>query len=253
MNYNLSGLLKCARYSLAPNQLHFCGPEKQVELLGYVSHDFADKGLGKILNQFDTLYKYLVFIASENGCKDPFDPRVVEAYWLGNDLLHKKNIRALASHLSDTLELKKKLTTKQFGRLLMKTANGFPHHTFHVLNIYQRTGHLSISHTLETMDNCRIGWGQVIGKETDTKKSLSRKISGPEGSYLYIKTNPLIFENDKLKLGAQIIKQVFSLIKNINVGDFVSFHWGVVCEQITKLQKQRLQYYTLQAIRLANF
>src|SRR3989344_3683662 len=104
-----SGLLQCARYSFAPNQLHYCGPERQRDLEAYLELQLTDGGLVGILNQFDTLYKYLRLIASQNLIRHPFDPRVVEAYWLGNSLLTKAKYRPFADLLDNQLEFKKKL------------------------------------------------------------------------------------------------------------------------------------------------
>ena len=159
------GLLLCARYAFAPNSLHYCGPDKIINLFAYTQEQMADRGLQEILTEFETLYPYLTFIAYENNIRDPFDRRVVEAYWLGNTLLHTISMNGFFRHFSDALHLKKKITKKDFELLVGKLpAGAIPHHTFHVLNIFTRTGHHAIKHTLETMDNCRIGWGKVIDK-----------------------------------------------------------------------------------------
>ena len=50
---------------------------------------------------FEGAYPYLELIASENGIADPLDARVVEAYWLGNDLLEHVGPRARHDDLSE--------------------------------------------------------------------------------------------------------------------------------------------------------
>ena len=164
------GLLLCARYALPPNSLHYCGPDKITNLFAYTQEQIADRGLQEILTEFETLYPYLSFIAYENNIHNPFDRRVVEAYWLGNTLLHTVSMSGFFRHFSDALHLKKKITKKDFELLVGKLpAGAIPHHTFHVLNIFTRTGHHTIKHTLETMDNCRIGWGKIIDQNSNIK------------------------------------------------------------------------------------
>lgn len=231
------GLLQCARYSFAPNQLHYCGPERQRDLKAYLEMQQGDRGLSDILNQFDTLYKYLSLIAYENDIHDPFDQRVVEAYWLGNSLLTKAKYRPFAEQLDDQLELKKKLPPARRTSLLNKLDMAVPHHTFHVLNVFRRTGHHAIPHTLETMDSCRISWGKLVHSRT---------------AELLVEVETLVYEREKLKLGKPIIKKVSGVGFTPEVGDWVSMHWGVVCEVIDEVKRRNLEFYTKLAIDLAN-
>ena len=92
---------------------HYCGPERQNDILGYVENSAVDIGLAEILNHFDTLYQYLLLVAHQNNIADPFDQRVVEAYWLGNSLLGNVKVKAFAAHLTDAL--KRKLTGKNYS------------------------------------------------------------------------------------------------------------------------------------------
>lgn len=244
MTFDPQGLATCARYSFAPNSLHYCGPEKQTDLLSYVAEKVVDPGLSEILNRFDTLYKYLKLIGTENDIRDPFDPRVVEAYWLGNNLLHKTKYKPLAKLLNDDLELRKKLSTKQQSATFSKFDQGVAHHTFHVLNIFRRTGHHAIPHTLKTMDQCRVSWGEVVSSSQSVVRSKNGKIT--------LKVRPLIYEKDKLKLGTFETKEVISIGLVPKVGELVSVHWGYVCEILTQRQVKNLKYFTELAIRLAN-
>lgn len=243
MMLNQAGLIKCAHYAFAPNQLHYCGPEKQPEMLEYVSTHAADPGLVGILSRFDTLYKYLILIARENRITDPFDPRVVEAYWLGNELLNAARLRPFARHLEEELYLKKKIPAKHYSRLMDKLDTGFPNHTFHVLNVFLRTGHLGVPHTLSTMDNCRIGWGQVVRK---------RKLDEEDEHVVYVDTSVLAYEKNKIILGKPVIKRLLNLHNDLTTGDWLTYHWEVVCEKITPRQKKNLERHTLHALRLAN-
>lgn len=242
---NNQGLLTCLRYSLPPNSLSYCGPDQTDNLVGYNKEGFADHGLLESFREFTTLYRYLTFIAKSNSIGDAFDPKVVEAYWIGNELLTSITPRAFYHHLLDGLELKKMLNRKSLNRLLSKlNFSPMPHHSFHVLNIWRRTGHLPIKHTLSTMDACRISWGQVVKINKDQTMSVL--------------TQPLVVSREKLALGQAKIIVIANQIRNnlllneVKPGAWVSFHWQVVCDIITPQQVARLASFTMHAIKLAN-
>ncbi len=246
-----SGLLLCARYAFAPNHYHFCGPEKQRDVFEYVNKNVSDRGLADILHRFETLYPYLVLIASQNGMKDPFDRRVVEAYWLGNDLLKTIKAKAFGDHLSDALQLKKKLPARLFSPMINHVVSGVPHHVFHVMNIFPRTGHAMANHTLHTMDECRISWGRVDNTVNAVNRTpvTSDKIIGNQ---YVIQTRPLEYKHGNLVLGDPIRKVVTSIAVVPKIGDWVSVHWGFICDVLSKQRIRQLERYTRYAIAHAN-
>lgn len=235
-----SGVIMCSRYAFAPNSLHFCGPEKQLDMKAYVSAGTADEGLSDILHRFETLYPYLRLIASANNLSDPFDRRVVEAYWIGNSLLGQVRVRPFAGLLTDTLQLSRKTPAGILTPMIDRAVTGVPHHTVHVMNIFIRTGHMAIAHTLNTMDSCRISWGIVV-RSPD---------GGTEGTVL-VETQPLVYENNRLTLGIPVQKEVVSVGVMPKAGDWVSIHWGIICDIITPRQKNNVIKYTQLAIQIS--
>lgn len=240
----MDGILKCNRYAFGPNRLHYCGPDKTQEIFGYIKEGAGDKGLGNILKKFKTIYLYLRLIAEANNIKNPFDDKVVEAYWLGNTLLETVEKKKYYRNLMEEQEIKKRVGRKSFEEVAEKIVHGaVPHHSFHVLNIWRRTGHLEREHTLESMDQCRISWGKVIA------------VDGP---FITVETEPLVYENGKLKLGEPVSKRVirsiesFGDIAEVVANNVISIHWGVPCEAITPRQTANLKKYTLQSISFAN-
>lgn len=244
---NIIGLISCARYAYPPSSLSLCGPdskEKQRDLKFYATQQKQDKGTPEILSQFSTLYPYLSFIAYENNIRDPFDRRVVEAYWLGNKLLDSISISKFSTYLKDTLRLKKKIENKYLDLLLGKLLKGgLPHHAFHVLNVYKRTGNIDSLHILDTMEACLINWGKV-------EKILPESI--------VVETKPLRLENDKVTFGQSIKKSIMLqgekdiFMTKLQVGDWISYHWGYFCQKLTLVQFQNLIYYTKLSLTLAN-
>lgn len=235
MTGDARGLVMCAKYAFAPNSLHYCGPEKQKDLFEYVRTGIADEGLSDIIHRFETLYPYLALIASENRIHDPYDYRVVEAYWLGNQLLSGVRTNAFAIHASETLLIAKKVPKHAFTAVMDRVLNGFPHHSHHVLNIYIRTGKAAITHTLSTMDNCRISWGKVISTDP-----------------LIVESRRLVFRNKMLALGMPEKTPIIDMDIHPKTGEWVSMHWGYVCDVLTASQRYNLARFTNQAIRVAN-
>lgn len=241
---NQSGLTLCSRFAFPPNSLSLCGPDKQKDLKWYTTSTRVDKGTQEILTKFSTLYPYLSLIAYENNIKSPFAPEVVEAYWLGNNLLNTVRQKKYINTLSESIGLKKKLKRKSLESVFQKIVQGgLPHHSYHVLNIYKRTGHLDINQTVETMDACIINWGKII------------KIN--VGSLL-VETNPLRLTGNKLTFDKPILRKIIAqgnndlLFAKLKVGDWVSYHWGYFCQKLNPDQLRNLSYYTKLSLLFAN-
>lgn len=244
-NFDVKGVLCCARYAFKPYELKLCTPNDDLDFYACYQDARAHQDLNTTLKEFQTLYPYLQFIARANRIKDPFNEMVVEAYWIGNQLLENITNSELYEHLIEGIGLKKRLNIQLLRSVIDKIPMGArPHHNFHVLNIGKRTGNLDVMHTLKSMDLCRVSWGKI------------EKINQ---NNLVVSYQPLIFENNKLKLGFEINQEISykvddrGFIKNPEIGQWVSFHWGFVCEILDNLQVAYLRKYTQESIQLANF
>ena len=242
-----NGLLLCAKYSSAPNFFGYCGPDENISLVDHIKERIADKEVKVILSQFDTLYTYLRLISTENKIFDPFDLKVVEAYWLGNSLLDNISNRNYSYLLQEELDLEKRMGRIKFQKVRAKVlaTKFYPHHAFHVFNIFKRTGHVNSNHTLETMDQCRISFGKL-------------KVQNAKLKTVLVKTKQLTIRNKRLSLSIPTTKELKinykgkSFIKNLKVGDWVSFHWGFACDVLTLEQVRNLEFYTQKAIDFYN-
>jgi hypothetical protein len=240
----MDGVLRCSRYAFGPNRLHFCGPDANREIWDYVNAGFTDFGLQKLLTGFEVLYPYLQRIAHSNHIEDPFDPRVVDAYWLGNELLHGVDMRELHEYYLDDLRLKDRLQIKKWRLLEERVGAGIlPNHNFHVLNVPKRMGHQEVEASVSFKDSCRISWGTVTS------------VAGPKITMEY---EPLIEVYEKLTLGPKVEKVLTRRleadydIEMLKPGEIITMHWDVPSEVITREQAQRLRRYTLQSIQIAN-
>ncbi|MBM3283907.1 hypothetical protein FJY90_06730 [Candidatus Gottesmanbacteria bacterium] len=241
---SLQGLALCSRFSYPPNSLSLCGPEKKRDLNYYSLSGKTDKGTSEILSQFSTLYPYLQLIAQNNNIKDPFDTRVVEAYWLGNEFLSQIPMGNFIKHLRDSIQLSKKIKRAELELIFGKVSAGaLPHHAFHVLNIYKRTGNIDAPYALETMDACLINWGQV-------KKVIPGAV--------IIETKPLRSVNHKLGFGPSRQRTVMAqgekdtLFAKMKEGDWISYHWGYFCQKLSFRQLQNLIHHTNLSLSYAN-
>ena len=240
-NINQQGIFKCLNYAFPPNSLKYCGPnDKTRELLEYAKIKKADLGLAELIKKFEILYPYLQLIAHENNIVDPFDEKVVEGYWIGNEFLENITIKNFYTHLIEKQNITKKVSKKEFNWLMKKIPiGGLPHHTFHVLNIFKGVQNKSAENILNTMDSCRISVGKVIELEPQ----------------IGVMVKPLHVINNKLCLGKPVKKNIISPIaekKNIQLGCYVSIHWNAFCEVLSQEQVKNLNKYTKLAIDLAN-
>ncbi|HUY62142.1 MAG TPA: DUF6390 family protein, partial [Candidatus Dormibacteraeota bacterium] len=183
-----AGALLFGHYAFPPNRLGYCGPDDSAELFGYLASDRADRGLVEIERRFDGAFPYLTLIAGANGITDPFDRRVVEAYWVGNPWLERVEASPFYQSLRDRFQ--PRMTAGDFRSLAGKLeAAARPHHNFHVFEVYLRTGYLRddlAAITVERMDACRVSWGRV-------------ESVGAEG--VEVSRSPLVLERGRLALG----------------------------------------------------
>lgn len=236
----LDGMVRFIRYGFMPNRLRYCGGDENRLLFHHAVEQVVDGGLKAHLRKFTGALPYLQLIARANGIADPFDPKVVDAYWIGNDLLDRVEVRQLYDALLERFG--KQLQGRTRDLVLGKAPAGArPHHSFHVLDVHSRVGELGQS--LATMDHCRVSWGTVVD------------VAGGE---LVVDRVPLLLEQGKLVLGwpirERVVRQIDGrgFVDGAQIGDVVSIHWGWACEVLTAGQHQRLERYTLDHLAIAN-
>jgi hypothetical protein len=237
----IEGTLRFIRYGFMPNRLQYCGPTGEDRtLFDYAIEGVSDGGLTPLLRRFSGALPYLRLIAHANGIADPFDQRVVEAYWIGNELLERVEVRQLYDSLRERFG--KQLSGRTRDLVLGKAPAGArPHHSFHVLDVHSRVGELGPG--LATLDACRISWGRVVSVE---------------GALVSVDRAPIVLREGKLVLDAprreQLMRQIDGrgFADDASPGAWVTSHWGWICEVIDERQRRDLERYTRHHLALAN-
>lgn len=230
-------------YGLMPHELGFCGPQeanRQKILRKFLAGKISGKKIRKVLEKFEAAYAYYELIAKSNGIKDPFDEKVVEAYWLGNDLLEKVKIGDLRKVIREKFSrpgLLKKKSAKE--KVLAVSSASKAHHSFHVFTIGSITGRVDLS-AIRLKDVCRVGWGKV--------KNISNRGSRPE---IIVHYQPITGKKI-IKLGCYKKKKIIwdkSVMPKVKKGDWISFHWNCAVQVLTKKDIANLKKYTLTNLR----
>jgi hypothetical protein len=233
-----------ARYAYPPNALGYCGPADAQELLERAGAPAPDlPGLSAMARQFDGAWPYLCLIAAANRRADPLADRVVEAYWVGNDMLERVPGRLLAAHVADRF-------TPLTGRggediATLAAGGGRAHHNFHVFCVYPWVGMLRggrVAEPMRVLQSCRIRWGRVLSLHEGVAE-----VSSP----------PLRWTGRELALGTAEVEPVIldstgRSATGVKVGDTVSMHWGWVCDVLDTPRLATLRRYTLHQLAVAN-
>lgn len=235
----LEGMRLFTRFGFTPNRLGYCGGDVNAELLAYLKSDAADERLRHHLTTFAAAYPYLQVIAESNSIPDPFDLRVVEAYWIGNELLEGVLWDRYARHLHERFRRRVRASTLEL--LVGKPPAGArAHHAFHVFDVSFRAG---LPHGDAALDLCRIGWGTITGVEP--------------GAFT-VTYQPIVIRGGHLTFGdlqpARILRTIErdACLDGAAPGDVLAFHWQWACVLLTAPQASALERYTRGMMALAN-
>lgn len=220
-----AGPVLFAHYAYPPNALGYCGPGDPGALLEMAAEGTEVRDLGRLAARFDGAWPYLQLIASCNGLPDPLAPRVVEAYWIGNELLDRVPASTLMTSLQDRFDSR---AGRHLGPLVSAAlAGGIPHHNFHVFAVYPWLGLLRAGMEgppLEILDRCRVRWGRV---------------ESVDGEMVTVRCRRLGFDGSRLTLGSEQPEQArhrqsgFGFTTDLQPGDIVSLHWDWVCDRLS--------------------
>jgi Family of unknown function (DUF6390) len=238
-----AGALLFARYAYPPNALGLCGADAPATLLEYGDAGASDGGLAELARTFDGAWPYLTLIAEANRIEDPLDPRVVEAYWVGNELLTRVRPGTLARHVGERFHGRLGRAAESIPGVV--AAGAVPHHCFHVFAVYPWLGLLRggvVDEPLRVLDQCRTTPALVLGVEGESADVLAE---------------PLLWEDGRLRLGEPAARRVRwrdrgRAFARPEPGDLVSLHWDFVCDVLTTGAAARLAAVTRRILAAVN-
>ncbi len=239
-----AGPLLFARYAYPPNALGLCGADTPRTLLEYGDADASDGGLAELARTFDGAWPYLTLIAGANGISDPLDPRVVEAYWVGNELLDEVPPGELLRHVDDRFH-------GRIGRARehvvdVVSAGAVPHHCFHVFAVYPWLGLLRsgiVDQPLHVLDQCRTTPAVVAAVGDETLEVLARRLAWVDGA--------LLLEEPSSRT-VRWRESGLAFAHDPRPGDAVALHWDFVCDILTPRAARALNRVTDRVLSAVN-
>lgn len=235
----MDGDALCARFSIATNRLGYCGPaDSEVALYRAIVTGRGDPESRRRLAAFEALEPYLRAIAERHGL-DPFDRKVVEAYWIGNELLDDfpaPDFRRLLSAL-ERRGLPRSISQTLSDHL---PEGAVPHHVFHVafVGVGAVTGHVPT--TLENVEACRPRWGTVESIGADRLE-----VRGPA---LTLRAGRLLWASEFRESVAWDPR----VLPGLSVRDRVALHWHWPALRLSEEEGRRLVAYSERSIAAAN-
>jgi hypothetical protein len=226
-----------SRFSLPPNSLGYCGKDSAPEKFKSCVIDGKCEGVEEEFKHFIVLYPYLKAISKITRLPK-YSYRVIESYWIGNDLLleaRQRDYRILLSFF-EKQGVPKWLIDELKSR---KPGKFIPTHLFQILHVGVGRASGSVPYNLETINNCMIRWGEVekIGKSTATVKLNSlKKVKGVFCLTQISETFPFIP----------------GFVTAIKKGDQVAVHWKQITKILTEEETRKISYWTNEVLKTIN-
>ena len=232
-----SGAELFGKYAFPPNVLGYCGPPDSGLTAGLTTSDAA-REMVHIVQQFDGAWPYLELIGGLSR-RDPLDPRVVEAYWIGNELLDGFDTLAWGNSVDERFRAR---AGSSWSSVESGIIDGTPNHAFHVFCVYPWVGLLRsgyADHALEVIDRCRIRWGTV------------EACVWPD---VVVRFSPLTWDGTTLAIGEPIVETLTGSLGSVDYepGAIVSMHWDYVCEELSPRQARNLRRQTARHLSIVN-
>ena len=235
----MDGVALCARFSIATNRLAYCGPaDAEPALYEAIVTGRGSARAREALARFEALMPYLEAIGAANE-RDPFDHDVVEAYWLGNDLLEAVD-RPRFTRLLE--ELTRRGLPPSIARRLTENLPAAPlaHHVFHVafVGVGAVTGHVPT--TLPNIESCRPARASVAALRGE-----GLEVTGPT----------VRAEGARLRLEGSSRRSVRfdpKALPSVGVGSNVVLHWAWPAMVLDDAGARELDRWTTRSLEAAN-
>ncbi|MCL4378704.1 MAG: DUF6390 family protein, partial [Actinobacteria bacterium] len=215
--------LEC-RFSLAPNSLGYCGQNTAPAKFRECIIDGKCTGVKREVSKFIVLYPYLKTIAKITNLPI-FSHKVIESYWIGNELLKKAKVE----HYNLLLENFRIQGVPDFfiDELKQKPPKVFiPSHLFQVIHVGVGKASNAVPFNLESINQCMIRWGKVERiKDNKLEINLNSLKQGNKNYQLTTNKESLPFDS--------------KILPNLKNGDTVAVHWNMAIKILTKDEEKK--------------
>ncbi len=225
----MNGAAFTARYAFPPNDKGYCGrPSFSAALRSYLDGVAGHSVLEREIRGFPVHYAYLKLIARESGL-EPFDEKVVRAFWIGNGLLEAVRRPALERFIR--MDLFGGKETARVRKLCKGIPEGaLPHHSFNVLYVNFVTD--AVERSVRNFDSCCVTSGRV-DSINGKKAVLSRDSLGWDGGFVV----------RRKRSSADLERSGVNLAGRLSAGDIVSVHWGMAVMKLDERSAASLWKY----------
>lgn len=231
---DIKALQLVSRFALPPNSLGYCGRNSAPEKFKKCAIFGNCSGVEEEINNFIVLYPYLKTL-SQITKLPTCSYKIVEAYWLGNDVL-KGVKQAHYKLLLNNFKIQN-VPNWLVGELKKKKPNSFiPTHLFQVLHVGVGRASGAVPYNLETINHCIISWGQVK-KITTNKLTVSLNTLKEEGGRF------------KLTTAAKAVPYNRKFLGEVNSVDTVAVHWNQVVKILTDEERENLSFWTHEVLK----
>ncbi len=229
----MQGVVMCSRFAFSPD----LGSDAEA-LYTYVINKKDDEGAKAIIKKY-SVYTMLRLISGKNLC-DAFDPRVIEAYWLGNDLLAKIGSEELGLIIKNYgWVINKEVDKLIFGNMQLPIDQRMaPHHSLSVLLGAMRMKEYSPD-IIEQINNSLIMWGNVKEVHQDSLLVLRSQL---------VKQDTFAIEENK----EESVSYDPAFVGPVQQNDVVAIHHGMVVTPLQLMQLAALKRYTERNITVFN-
>lgn len=223
-----------SRFSFPPNHFGYCGLDSaSIAFSKCITSGDCESVPGEIPH-FKGLYPYLKTIAEVTGL-DYLDYKVIEAYWLGGDLLSQfkpEHYAILIKHLKA-----QNLPDFFIDEVAKNQPKVFiPLHLFNVIHIGVGKITGSVETNIDNINHCMIRWGTVtkIDRENHTI-TISLNSLKQVGKQFAISNTPTTISYNPNFLSPKI-------------GDTIAAHWKSAVKILTAKEQNNLSHWTNQLI-----
>jgi hypothetical protein len=223
-----------SRFSTPPNSLGYCGRGTAQAKFRTCIIDGKCEGVAEEATKFVVLHPYLKTI-SEITKQPKFSYKVIEAFWLGNNLLKKAKLADYDLLLNN---FESQGVPKFFVDKLRenKPKVFIPSHLFQVLHVGVGRASGAVPFNMNSINNCMVRWGKVEKIDNNTARTRLNSLKKNCLYKLVRKTVNIPFEKD--------------IVPNIKTGSVVAVHWNMVTKVLTKKEEKKLEYWTKEVLRL---